>query len=165
LRKYPQNCGFIPFCRSEYLATCNASSATQCRLNPVSGRNLPKRGIFRVSAGDYRLFCPENGQNWTLETVGLIRKSPPLAGFYAGIRGTFSDPDCLAGDAVLIAPVSRRIPCKQGILQGNPQFWGLRRQYRHRKPLSRSDFSSISLDRLTGKITQGTANPDDVSGN
>jgi hypothetical protein len=26
------------------------------------------------------------------------------------------------GDAVLIAPVSSQIPCKQGILQGNMQF-------------------------------------------
>jgi hypothetical protein len=26
----------------------------------------------------------------------------------------------LAGDAVLIAPVSGPFPCKQGILQGNP---------------------------------------------
>jgi hypothetical protein len=29
----------------------------------------------------------------------------------------------MAGDAVLIAPVSAQFPCKQGILQGN---WGFR---------------------------------------
>jgi hypothetical protein len=73
--------------------------------------------------------------------------------------------DSHAGDAVLIAPVSRRIPCKQGILQGNPQFWRLRRQFRRRKPLSRSGFSSISLDRITGKITRGTGNFPYISGN
>ena len=33
--------------------------------------------------------------------------------------------DWLAGDAVLIAPVSRQIPWYQGILQGIPRFWGL----------------------------------------
>jgi hypothetical protein len=31
----------------------------------------------------------------------------------------------LAGDAVLIAPVSGKIPCKQGILQGKWQIWAL----------------------------------------
>lgn len=34
------------------------------------------------------------------------------------------NPHWLAGDAVLIAPVSGRIPCKQGILQGNLRFQG-----------------------------------------
>ena len=33
-------------------------------------------------------------------------------------------PDCLAGDAVLIAPVSKQIPWYQGILQGILLFWG-----------------------------------------
>jgi hypothetical protein len=33
------------------------------------------------------------------------------------------------------------------------------------KPLSRSDLSSISLDVSTGKITRGTGNLPDVSGN
>jgi hypothetical protein len=37
-----------------------ASSVTQCRSNPVSGRSLPKTGVFRMSAGDYRLFRPGN---------------------------------------------------------------------------------------------------------
>jgi hypothetical protein len=30
--------------------------------------------------------------------------------------------ECLAGDAVQIAPVSSQIPCKQGILQGKSRF-------------------------------------------
>jgi hypothetical protein len=34
-------------------------------------------------------------------------------------------PEWLAGDAVLIAPVSSQIPCKQGILQGILRFWWL----------------------------------------
>src|ERR1700694_4286513 len=33
-----------------------ATPATQCRSNPVSGRRLPKMGIFQVSAGDCRRF-------------------------------------------------------------------------------------------------------------
>jgi hypothetical protein len=31
---------------------------------------------------------------------------------------------CLAGDAVLIAPVSMQVPWYQGILQGILRFWG-----------------------------------------
>jgi hypothetical protein len=33
--------------------------------------------------------------------------------------------DSHTGDAVLIAPVSMQIPCKQGILQGIGRFWQL----------------------------------------
>src|SRR5258706_8637504 len=33
---------------AENLASCTASSATQCRSNPVSGRCLPKTGIFKI---------------------------------------------------------------------------------------------------------------------
>jgi hypothetical protein len=35
---------------AENLASCTASSATQCRSNPVSGRSLPK--ILRKSEAD-----------------------------------------------------------------------------------------------------------------
>jgi hypothetical protein len=31
----------------------------------------------------------------------------------------------MAGEAVLIAPISGQIPCKQGILQGIWRFWQL----------------------------------------
>jgi hypothetical protein len=37
-------------------------------------------------------------------------------------RRRFAEQYQLAGDAVLIAPVSGQIPCKQGILQGNWRF-------------------------------------------
>jgi hypothetical protein len=49
----------FPICRlqkAENLASCTASSATQCRSNPLSYRSLPKTGIFQISAGDYRGF-------------------------------------------------------------------------------------------------------------
>jgi hypothetical protein len=48
----------LPAAKAENSASCTASSATQCRSNPVSGRNLPKTGVFQMSAGDYRLFTP-----------------------------------------------------------------------------------------------------------
>jgi hypothetical protein len=60
--------------------------------------------------------------------------------------------DWLAGDAVLIAPVSMRIPCKQGILQGILQFWGSLRQTGAERPLCRRHFSRNSLFKLSGKI-------------
>jgi hypothetical protein len=75
------------------------------------------------------------------------------------------DHDWLAGDAVLIAPVSGQIPCEQGILQGNPQFWRLRRQYLRQKCRSRSDFSGISLEGLTGKTFRRTGKLSGVSRN
>jgi hypothetical protein len=51
----------IPLTTERLLAeSCTASSVTQCRSNPVSGRSLPKTGVFRMSAGDYRLFRPGN---------------------------------------------------------------------------------------------------------
>jgi hypothetical protein len=57
----------------------------------------------------------------------------------------------LAGDAVVIAPVSRQIPCKQGILQGNRQFWRVGDLTCSRKRPHCSAFRVDSLLRLTGK--------------
>src|SRR5712671_1962139 len=58
----------LPAAKAENMAICTASSAKQCRSNPVSGRRLPKTGIFQMSAGDYRLFWSENAANRNLET-------------------------------------------------------------------------------------------------
>jgi hypothetical protein len=59
--------------------------------------------------------------------------------------------DCLAGDAVLIAPVSKQIPWYQGILQGILRFWSLRSQFRCMKPLCCSDFREIPYADYQGK--------------
>jgi hypothetical protein len=58
----------LPAAKAENMAICTASSAKQCRSNPVSGRRLPKTGIFQMSAGDYRLCWSENAANRNLET-------------------------------------------------------------------------------------------------
>jgi hypothetical protein len=42
----------------------------QWRSNPVSGRSLPKTGVFQVCARDYRPFLLENAANRSLETGG-----------------------------------------------------------------------------------------------
>jgi hypothetical protein len=55
-------------------------------------------------------------------------------------------------DGVLIAPVSRQVPCYRGILR----FWSLRSHFRCTKPLSCSHFSRNSLSNLIGKKLQVT---------
>jgi hypothetical protein len=57
----------------------------------------------------------------------------------------------LAGDAVLIAPVSKQIPCHQGILQGISRFWSLRSRFHCMKPLCCSDFAGIPYADYQGK--------------
>jgi hypothetical protein len=53
--------------------------------------------------------------------------------------------DWLAGDAVLIAPVSAPIPCKQGILQGISQKLGMTRGLLAKKVKAVRRFCHISL--------------------
>src|SRR5260370_35258057 len=70
----PTDCG--DYQRStENLANCTANPTTQCRSHPVSGRGLPKTGIFQIFAGDYRRFLPGSGQIWSLETDGQFAKA------------------------------------------------------------------------------------------
>jgi hypothetical protein len=45
-------------------------------------------------------------------------KSPDFQPIHASLGKPGATLQCLAGDAVLIAPVSCEIPCYQGILQG-----------------------------------------------
>src|ERR1700738_2901089 len=65
----------LPVPKAENLANFTAGSATQCKSNPVSGRNLPKTGIFQKSAGDYRLFRYRNAPNGSLETCRQFAKA------------------------------------------------------------------------------------------
>jgi hypothetical protein len=51
-----------------------------------------------------------------------MRKKPGFRACEAQVANGRQPPHWLAGDAVLIAPVSRKIPCKQGILQGKRQI-------------------------------------------
>jgi hypothetical protein len=54
-------------------ATTNPT--TQCTSNPVSGRGLPKTGIFQIFARDYRRFIPGSGQIWSPETNDQLAKA------------------------------------------------------------------------------------------
>lgn len=60
--------------------------------------------------------------------------------------------DSQTGDAVQFAPVSARIPCKQGILRGIVRFRGSESELPNKKPLRRSEILSSSLRKLKGKI-------------
>src|SRR6266853_5449303 len=71
----------------------------------------------------------------------------------------------MAGDAVLIAPVSNQISWYQGILQGILRFWGSETRFSAKKPLRRSYLSSNSLRKLTGKILQLAGNFYRLTGN
>ena len=83
----------LPSDKAENLASCTASSATQCRSNPVFGRGLPKKGIFQISAGDYQRFRSHSGRFRRPETdsrfakarhwrafLSLLRAKSPVAG-------------------------------------------------------------------------------------
>src|ERR1700738_2079064 len=52
-----------------------AASAAQSRSNPVSGRCLPKTGIFQISAGDYRRFHSRSGEFRSRETDSRFAKA------------------------------------------------------------------------------------------
>ena len=114
------------------------------QIEPGLQPQSPENGSFshfrqRLLANPLRE-CPKSelGDWW------LIRKNPPLAGLSANIRSPLSrGPDWLAGDAVLIAPVSARIPCKQGILQGILRFWASVGECPRKKPLCCSHYRDI----------------------
>jgi len=97
-------------------------------------------------------FAPEAAKFGVQRPTANSQK-PAIGGHFWRYRGeNLQATDCLAGDAVLIAPVSRQIPWYQGILQGILLFWGSEAGLRCKKPLSCSDFSGNSLRGLSGKI-------------
>ena len=91
LRAYPRDGGssrltgypaepvlFQPFYQpifAEKYWCATGTATTQCRSNPVSGRGLPKTGIFQIFAGDYRRFIAGSGQIWSLETNDQFTKA------------------------------------------------------------------------------------------
>jgi hypothetical protein len=90
--------------------------------------------------------------NGNVETPGKSTKARHWWAFPALPQWPSRTPDCVAGDAVLIAPVSNGIPCKQGILQGIPRNSAWKRRHLCKKCLSCSDFPRVSLLKLSGKF-------------
>jgi hypothetical protein len=87
-----------------------------------------------------------------------MREKPVFAAIATSLGQLGRMQEWLAGDAVPIAPVSKKIPWYQGILQGILRFWGLETRFSTEKPLRCSHFSSNSLRRLSGKIFWGLGN-------
>jgi hypothetical protein len=75
-------------------------------IAPVSGSRLWKTGIFGVFARDFHGFRSQIVEFWSIETEVKFAKARIWRAF-----SEVSASDCLAGDAVLIAPVSAEIPC------------------------------------------------------
>src|SRR6266478_3932354 len=100
LNPYPlrqKNCGRVSLrnCRlgrqiRNLVALRVRAAATQCRSNPVSGRRLPKTGIFQISARDYWRFRSEIVPNWELGDEAQICKKPQLADIYRILEITIS---------------------------------------------------------------------------
>jgi hypothetical protein len=57
-------------------------------VNPVSGRRLPKTGIFQYPAGDFRRFRPESVKIQSLETEANSQK-PAISGPFCEYQGHF----------------------------------------------------------------------------
>lgn len=70
--------------------------ATQCRSNPVSGRSLPKTGVFQMHGRDYRQFRPENPESRSQETDRKFAEARHWRAFHR-ILGTFSLTAALPG--------------------------------------------------------------------
>ena len=81
---------------AEITANNTTAPAPQSRSNAVSGRCLPKTGIFQISAGDYRLIRARSGQIRSLETGRQFAKArhwqaflvfPVVKSLWAGLPG------------------------------------------------------------------------------
>ncbi len=88
---------------------------TRNRIASVNEPKSTENGNIRGSSR--RLFPkqPANSPIWEFRDRPRIAKARQQRAVLSFEEYCLGPPDCLAGDAVLIAPVSRRIPCYQGI--------------------------------------------------
>jgi len=85
----------------------NLAITEMLKSNQVSARSLPETGISAESGGDFRRLNLPKRSIGKVENNGELAKARHWRPFLA-LRGRYArNPDCLAGDAVLIAPVSR----------------------------------------------------------
>ena len=80
---------FRPARRNPSGANTTATPATQSRSNPVSGRCLPKSGIFQISAGDFRRVRPTPANFRVLKTGQEFTEAHHWRGFLQA-SGPFS---------------------------------------------------------------------------
>jgi len=136
---------------SQSLRNSTAALRRQSRSNWSLPKISAKREFSRKRPETFGNFAPEITRCavWRLSRT---RESRDFRACEAQVANYRLTQDWLAGDAVLIAPVSKQTPWYQGILQGILRFWGLETRFSTKKPLRCSHFSSNSLRRLSGKI-------------
>jgi hypothetical protein len=82
----------------------------QCRSNPRLQSRSPKNGHISRNYRRLSTIPPRNQLDWE-SGDDRITKARHWRPFRNGPAPIPRSPCCLAGDAVLIAPVSRQIPC------------------------------------------------------
>ena len=106
-----------------------AASAAQSRSNPVSGRCLPKTGIFQISAGDYRRFRSRSGQFGSPETDSQFAKARHWRAFLR-LQRVKSPGAGLVGWSERIR--TRAFPIEPGLCVSFPEFGNMARGVRRR---------------------------------
>ena len=91
---------------------------TRLRQSSPQKREFPRSGL--ETFGRFSLKLSIFG---FLETTAIYKNPRKMQGFRAEIDHNLRSIECVAGHAVLIAPVSSQIPCKQGIFQGIGGIW------------------------------------------
>jgi hypothetical protein len=81
------------------------------QIEPGLRSESPENGNYSMNAQRLSAFSAGSSGNRSLETACELQK-PAIGGLFSDrLRPKPYRPQCLAGDAVLIEPVSRRIPC------------------------------------------------------
>jgi hypothetical protein len=115
-REYAPPRGFSPPCVSDQVGKVLSKSAdgpAPARFrNPVrAGRDSSCRAGFGVRPETLSVFCSYTASSGPTATNPKSEK-PTIGGLFCNRRRKFfQNARCLAGDAVLIAPVSTQIPC------------------------------------------------------
>jgi hypothetical protein len=94
-------------------------------IEPSLRPQSPENGNISGAGRRLSAFFRPEALSGRMETGSRCVKACQRRAFLELHEMSSRKPDCLAGDAVLIAPVSGQIPCKQGILQGISQIPGL----------------------------------------
>lgn len=151
--------------RSEIFAGSLTGSRAAVVIEPVSNNCLRKNG--NLSECGRRLSAISASGNGDPEPWRLIEfaKSPEFRAAAVQVVNCSELQDWVAGDAVLIAPVSSQIACKQGILQGIERFWPLGDTELSNKLLQMRGLSANSLLTLTGNYFLFSGKLAELSGN
>src|SRR5947209_9189738 len=101
----------LPTATAENLAHNSASWAKQCDRTRSPVGVSRKRELFNEWPETFGIFGRLHRKSGVWRRLPELQK-PTIGGLFRdGVRPNRDRPECLAGDAVLIAPVSTPIPC------------------------------------------------------